>query len=1138
MTTATRSARLWRNAGRAAATALVAAALALSQTAGPGTISPQRAEAADYSSFQEVTAAAATDGYGSEKQVDFTYDAAKLKLEDAEFETDNAGRAPGDDKRKVGFYYKKGGIRVGRDRGCSMARVLGSAVVLRGKTLANGKESVEGGFTLTWRGAVSDKYGRRYDLRLAFSNVSYCNNTGMALENGIAIVEGTGIEEDTINSTEAIYTKVNGTWKKDGVAPSGAKTRQQKRVRTVGGTPWSKKSDCGEDNHRVAMSAWICNFTNASGKEYTNLQDLHERFFTANRESTWDGKTWVDASGNKKTGSSNPDSSKYTRDWKNGSWTHAGDTGLGVVNGINDDANYMMVGVKMNFTMQVMVPSGSGLRNAGQPVAGGNMGMAFRDIDQPGLGLGDGDYSDSEYMESIFFKTSPVDGTIHVNTDNTLRYRTKDDKKGKVVNGTRLVGVVGSEETPENADATHKHGARDSGFSLKAPAQNFSCRWRGAKCSTQLFTPTSIGPDVIDISTTVRKTVDGHIPADDLEGAFSFRLYYGDDRNSAKVVKSWDDNNDKVLDGDGKHANLRCENGRNGYGTIKMNYWSFMHAIGIANRSQLLSETDPSNGSAKYPGGLFGRSFTFWFGEKTDTEAFTSGRFVAGGSRAKVTVSLIANDTGGATAWAAYESGSIGEVAVIDNIETARARIAVNKRVSNGTSYPSPDVSGKYEFDLVSAGAPAGVKAPSPTTSSEALGASHVGYPGAVVNARSDGGPGVFGLLTFTATGEYTYKVTEKRTTYDDWADAPVKQPHFITDDPLASSGKYVKVRVYVGDDRHKHADVTAADASYAYTVPSSWASQKGTVGVEFVNSYKPPVAAIPVKKTLLVGTGATAPDVKGKFTFTLAARDGAPMPSGSTAGKATIANPGKDGGTASFGAVLYPEPGTYRYTVTEAGSVDGVYNDASSEKAVAVEVAESGDVKVNDGKGVAFDNYVPSPAKLPLSALKKLRCSVHGTWPFPDVKGKFTFELSRVTAKAPMPATTEVKNPDSGGGEASFGEAVFPREGEYEYKVTETGSVDDIDNDPAAKKGKRLIVKVDFDRAGNRLVARDKATGQELSKGVFEFENIYVPSVLMPLAGGDGLWALAAAAGIACTVAGAFLLSRRRRPGAHEMRR
>ena len=118
-------------------------------------------------------------------------------------------------------------------------------------------------------------------------------------------------------------------------------------------------------------------------------------------------------------------------------------------------------------------------------------------------------------------------------------------------------------------------------------------------------------------------------------------------------------------------------------------------------------------------------------------------------------------------------------------------------------------------------------------------------------NPDADGGTVTFGEITYTEPGTYTYTVTETGS-----ADG-------VTND--ATSAKTVTVTV-----------TDKGDGTLEAT-----ASSTANSPLTFTNSYsvEPTTVSFPVKKVLSVPTGLTAGDITGKFTFTLTAAEGVPMP-------------------------------------------------------------------------------------------------------------------------------------------------------------------------------------------------------------------------------------------------------------------
>ena len=127
---------------------------------------------------------------------------------------------------------------------------------------------------------------------------------------------------------------------------------------------------------------------------------------------------------------------------------------------------------------------------------------------------------------------------------------------------------------------------------------------------------------------------------------------------------------------------------------------------------------------------------------------------------------------------------------------------------------------------------------------------------------------------------------------------------------------------------------------------------------VEFINYYRAVETVDPeVTKTI---TG-RAPDPADSFSFTLSAQDDAPMPDGSTDGSKTIDLTGA--GNANFGPIVFPDAGTYVYTVIE---VEQTYVHDASVYTITYTVGEQGGVDVEikkdgeDADKVEFINNYP----------------------------------------------------------------------------------------------------------------------------------------------------------------------------------
>lgn len=122
-----------------------------------------------------------------------------------------------------------------------------------------------------------------------------------------------------------------------------------------------------------------------------------------------------------------------------------------------------------------------------------------------------------------------------------------------------------------------------------------------------------------------------------------------------------------------------------------------------------------------------------------------------------------------------------------------------------------------------------------------------------------------------------------------------------------------------------------------------------------------------------------------------------------------------------------------------------------------------------------------------------------------PDsIAGKFTFTLDALTEGAPMPENTTAVN--GAEGNVNFGRILFAlsqlegvapdengtRTKEFEYKVTESGSVSGVTNDTGASTGKTFKLTLHDDGKGTLTVTRNPAEGS-----LFSFTNTYNVSEL-----------------------------------------
>ena len=309
-----------------------------------------------------------------------------------------------------------------------------------------------------------------------------------------------------------------------------------------------------------------------------------------------------------------------------------------------------------------------------------------------------------------------------------------------------------------------------------------------------------------------------------------------------------------------------------------------------------------------------------------------------------------------------------------------------------------------------------------------------------------------FGDIIFYKEGTYTFKVHEANAT------APAGWTYDTAEKTIT---------VTVAKDNDGKLQATAEGNNP--TVTNSYA----------VSSTK---AQIEVRKDLASPDGKTAPDIAGKFTFTLQAVDGAPMPADVDAqGIASVTSPAA-GQSTKFGEIEYAKAGTYTYLMNETGHVDGVTNDPNANKRITVDVTDNGDgtlsAVVNGGETIVFTNAYDEAA-IVLPVTKVLEVPEGFTGPS-DITGKYTFTLEAKDG-APMPegavgTTMEKTNPAANGGTELFGPIVFKQAGTYTYTVTETGTVPGVTNDAAAVK--TVTVTVAKDDSGSLAATWEVADG------------------------------------------------------------
>lgn len=301
----------------------------------------------------------------------------------------------------------------------------------------------------------------------------------------------------------------------------------------------------------------------------------------------------------------------------------------------------------------------------------------------------------------------------------------------------------------------------------------------------------------------------------------------------------------------------------------------------------------------------------------------------------------------------------------------------------------------------------------------------------------------------------------------------------------------------YTFDNLPKYKDGKAIKYTVAEDAVAGYTTTYSEDTLTITNTYAPTptTAEFKVKKNLVVPPGLDGP-AAWSYDITAAANGTAPAPETATQTVTQAA----DTATFTFADDAFKKPGTYTYTITEAGEVDGVTNDPSEGKTVTVTVTGnkngtlSAAVTPNTaGVAAAFNNTYGAK---PVSVDPPVQKVIVGNDDLYN-GGDFTFTIANkakpaTVETAPMPAKASIKNQASDElqdkkGFYEFGEITFTAPGIYKYEVTESGSVAGVTNDKDATKSFTFTVTDDGEGKLSVTPATDQA--------VFVFTNTYSAS-------------------------------------------
>ena len=302
-----------------------------------------------------------------------------------------------------------------------------------------------------------------------------------------------------------------------------------------------------------------------------------------------------------------------------------------------------------------------------------------------------------------------------------------------------------------------------------------------------------------------------------------------------------------------------------------------------------------------------------------------------------------------------------------------------------------------------------------------------------------------------------------------------------------------------------------------------------------FTNTYGVGAAAeLPVKgeKNLAVASGNNAPDITGKYTFKLTGSEGAPMPEKTEATNDAAGN-------VDFGSITYtmenvfgpeavvedkvaadgqtegesaeaattaeedveaasaPRTKTFTYTVTEAGRVAGVANDAEASKTFTVTVTDNGDGTIsvdpsNAGLTFSFTNtYSVQPVTASVTDQVSISKTISGTDDYADGRemaaGEFKFEMVDAAGNVVATGANDAAGTSS---KVTFTPITFNEPGEHDYVLREVkGAQGGIGFDEAEHAVHASVV--DNGDGTLSVTFTQKAAGSDASEGI-TFHNTY----------------------------------------------
>lgn len=416
-----------------------------------------------------------------------------------------------------------------------------------------------------------------------------------------------------------------------------------------------------------------------------------------------------------------------------------------------------------------------------------------------------------------------------------------------------------------------------------------------------------------------------------------------------------------------------------------------------------------------------------------------------------------------------------------------------------------PMVDGEFTFNVTNANDPSDTVVATGTNAADGtITFDAIGYSIDQMLEDVDNGLATPSVVDGKDTFTYTYKVTEDTANLDDGVSA------------IDAAGFQITVTVTDNGDG---------------TLGIAVAYPGGGDGLTFRNTYgegQTGQATLNINgtKTLKVESGDNAPDIEGKYTFTLTGSEGAPMPAtteahndaagnvtfgditftmenvfGDTGSQDAATNAEGDGAEEAVSTQSATRTKEFTYTVTESGNVPGVDNDAEASKTFTVAVTDNGDgtlsVATDPAQGALFaftNTYSVEPEES--SPTGEAGITITKNLAGRNLnEGEFTFEL------VDQSGATLATGKNDASGNVELGTVKFTKPGTFTYTIREAkGSLGGVDYDAAEYKA---TAEVTDNGDGTLAVTWSFATAAGDPTTAIEFNNTYTATPTSVLLGG-----------------------------------